>query len=70
MSLARDGLDEVDLLAAVCLLSVGLKYIWETRIEKKAIYLYKMRAEIEARISVLRKSRYIESGKKMLEMIN
>ena len=64
------GLDDVDLLAAVCLLSVGLKYIWDTRVEKKTVYLYKMRAEIEARISILRRTRYMESGNKMLEMIN
>ena len=64
------GLDDVDLLAAVCLLSVGLKYIWDTRVEKKTVHLYKMRAEIEARISILRRTRYMESGNKMLEMIN
>ena len=64
------GLDEVDLLASVYLLTVGLKYIWDSRVEKKAIYLYKMRAEIEARISILRRTRYMESGNKMLEMIN
>ena len=56
------GLDEVDLLAAVWGLSVGLKYIWDTRVEKKAVYLYKMRVEIEARI--------LDSGNKMLSLIN
>ena len=41
-------LSDVDQLASVCLLSTGLKYIWETRAEKKPTILYKMRAEIEA----------------------
>ena len=63
-------LDDVDQLAAVCLLATGLKYIWDTRTEKKVVYLYRMRAEIEARISILRKTRYSDSGIRMQEMIN
>ena len=46
------------------------KYIWETRSEKKTVSLHKMRAEIEAKVSILRKTRYYLSGDKMLEMIN
>ena len=63
-------LSDVDQLAAVCLLSTGLKYIWEARAEKKPIILYKMRAEIEAKISILRRTRHENSAIKMLEMIN
>ena len=63
-------LDEVDQLAAVCLLSTGLMYIWETRVDKKLVTIFKMRAEIEARISILRKTRYAASGERMLEMIS
>ena len=59
-----------DQLAVVCLLATGLVYIWETRVQKKAIHLYKMRAEVEAKISILRKSRYWASGNKMLDMMN
>ena len=66
------GLDlsDGDQLAVVCLLATGLVYIWETRVQKKAIHLYKMRAEVEAKISILRKSRYWASGNKMLDMMN
>ena len=63
-------LRDVDQLAVVCLLATGLVYIWATRVLKKAIYPYKMRAEVEAKISVLRKTKYWASGKKMLEMMN
>ena len=63
-------LSDVDQLATVCFLSTGLKYIWEARVERKAAVIYKMRAEIEAKISILRKTRYSASGSKMLEMIS
>ena len=62
-------LDEQEQLAAVCLLATGLKYIWSTRVEKKAVILYKMRSEIEAKISVLRRTRYSSAGDKIAEMI-
>ena len=64
-----DDLDEDDQLAVVCLLATGMKYIWETRAEKKTLVLYKMKAELEARISLLRRTRYWKSGDRMLEMI-
>ena len=35
-------LDEVDQLAAVCLLSTGLMYIWETRVDKKLVTIFKI----------------------------
>ena len=65
-----DDLGEEVQLAVVCLLATGLKYIWESRAEKKVISLYKMRAEIEARVFILRKTRYYVSGDKIHEMIN
>ena len=70
LRLELDGdLGEEDQLAVTCLLATGMKYIWETRAEKKTLVLYKMKAEIEARISILRRTRYWKSGDKMLEMI-
>ena len=39
-------------LATVYTLATGLKYIWENRIEEKQLKLHKMRAEIEAWISI------------------
>ena len=64
------NLEDADQLATVCVLATGLMYIWTTRTQKKVITLYKMRAEIEAKITILRKTRYWASGLKMLEMIN
>ena len=55
-------------LAGVCLLPTGLMYIWKTRVDKKLVTIFNMRAEIEARS--LRKPRYSASGDKMLEMID
>ena len=57
-------------LAVVCLLATGLKFIWETRVAKKSVVVFKMRAELEAKVSILRKTRYFEAGDYMLEMIN
>ena len=65
-----DDLGEEDQLAVVCLLATALKYIWETRAEKKVVSLYKMRAEVEARVFILRKTRYYMSGDKIHEMIS
>ena len=53
-------------LAVICTLATGFKYIWETRAAKKTIETYKMRAEVEAKIIILRKSRYWEAGRVML----
>ena len=51
-------LPEDDNLAALCILSTGLKYIWEARLAKKVVMKHKMRAEIEAKVAILRKSRH------------
>ena len=62
-------LEEVDQLATLCLISTGLNYIWQARAEKKVLTQYKMRAELEAMITILRKTRYNASADKILEMI-
>ena len=49
-------------LAMVCTLATGLKFIWEARVSKKRVETTKMRSEIEAKISILRKSRYANVG--------
>ena len=62
-------LDESDKLAVLVVISTGLKYIWESRLDKKVVHQHKMRAEIEACISILRKSRYCGSADRVLELI-
>ena len=69
LELGSDLCDE-EKLALLCVLATGLKYIWDVRKEKKQITLFKMRAEIEAKISLLRKTRYQGSANIMLEMLN
>ena len=63
-------LSEREELASMYLLSVGLKYIWEARVERKQVRLYKMRSEVEARVTILRKTRHSEAVTLMLEMMN
>ena len=68
LELGRQLTEEQE-LATVCMLACGLKYIWDARVEKKQVRTFKMRAEIEARISILRRTRYSKSGEIMLEMM-
>ena len=64
-----DDLTDVEELAVVYFLATGLKYIWEARMSKKQISLHQLRSELEAKISILRKSRHKDAGAKMLEML-
>ena len=52
----RTSLEKDENLAVQCILLSGMKYIWETRITKKVLHLFKMRAEIEAKISLFSNS--------------
>ena len=63
------ALEEVDQLATLCLISTGLHYMWQARAEKKVLTQLKMSAELEAMITILRKTRYTASADKILEMI-
>ena len=65
----RHKLDDKDSLATLSILSTGFQYIWQARADKKVVNQYRMRAEIEASISILRKTRFAASADKMLEMI-
>ena len=47
--------------AAVYMLATGLKFIWESRVAKKTISPYIVRAELEAEISLLRRSRLVNT---------
>ena len=66
----RGKLPEKEELATVCLLATGWLYIWEARTNKKRVCLYRMRAEVEAMVTILRKSRHQGVGELMLEMMN
>ena len=66
----QQELSEHEELAAVCTLAVGLKYIWEARVAKKLVATFKMRAEVEATISILRKSRVSEASLIIETMLN
>ena len=60
-------LTEQQELALVTLLAGGLKYIWESRSDKKQVQLYKMRAEAEAWVS--RKTTYTIPGDMITDML-
>ena len=63
-------LPEEENLAVQCILTTGLKYIWEARLAKKVVTMFRMRAEIEARVSILRKTRFNSSAQLVAELIN
>jgi hypothetical protein len=46
-----------------------MKYIWEARLAKKVVTMFRMRAEIEARVSILRKTRFSSSAQLVAELI-
>ena len=65
--------DETFLLPTVILLTTGLEFIWENRKNRKATPVYKMRAELEAAVSIRRKSRLRrvrEAGNIMHNVLN
>ena len=64
-----EALPDVDELAAVYTIATGLFYIWESRKLKKQITPFLVRAELEAKISLLRRTRYCETGNRMQEML-
>ena len=63
------GLTDEENLAALYILATGLKYIWEMRLAKNAVLKYKMRAEIEAMVSILRKTRHQDTAIRIEEWI-
>ena len=63
------SLPEEETLAVQCILITGLKYIWEARLAKKVLSQYRMRSEIEARVSILRKTRFQSSATLMTDLI-
>ena len=65
-----NSLEEEEELAAISLLATGWDHIWKARTEKKQVCMFKMRAELEAMISVFRKSWYQQSENIMSEIIN
>ena len=62
-------LEEEQTLAVQCILITGLKYIWEARLAKKVVNKHRMRAEIEARVSILRKTRFLSSAELIADLI-
>ena len=62
-------LPEEENLAALYILTTGLKYIWEARVARKLVTRFRMRAEIEARVSILRKTRFQNSAQLVTELI-
>ena len=65
----QQSLTSEESLAVCVMLSTGLKYIWETRVSKKVVTTFSMRAEIEARVSILRRTRHEPSGLIIEEML-
>ena len=62
--------DNSQQLAVITILATGLCCIWETRVNKKKVGKYEVRAELEAMVSLMRQTRHRESGNKIHEAIN
>ena len=62
-------LPEEENLAVQCLLMTGLKYIWEARLAKKVVSMHRMRAEVEAKVALLRKSRFLRSAVILADLV-
>ena len=72
MALRLEMVEEVDSnseLAAISILATGLKYIWEAMIKKKRVLTHEVRAEMEALVSLLRRSRFREAGKRVYDAL-
>ena len=64
------ALSDDEYLVVQGILFHGLKYIWEARLKKKMLTMFNMRAEIEAYISLLRKTRrFCMAAERMDEII-
>ena len=68
MNLNSDISPDVE-LAAVYMLATGLKFIWESRVAKKVVTPFLVRAELEAKISLLRRTRLVNTGTIMQGML-
>ena len=58
-----------DEFAVVWLISHFLYLIWSSRVEKKKVALYAVRADLEARANLLRETRYQSSYNKLQELL-
>ena len=58
-----------DEFPAVWLISHFLHYIWSSRVEKRKVKLYAVRADLEARASLLRETRYQISFNRLQELL-
>ena len=66
LDLGEEELDDERALAVTYILGTGLNFIWEARARKKKVEPYEVRAELEALVSLLRRSRHTEAG----ELVN
>ena len=63
-------LGDVERLAAVLILATGLSFIWEQRVQKKTVLLFTVRAELEAKVELLRKTRFGNVGNLIYAILN
>ena len=61
---------ESDILPTLVLIATGLRYIWKSRVDKKTVCQYRMRTEVEAKISILRKTRHVLCADRLSEIVS
>ena len=62
-------IDEEVRLPLVWLVATVFSAIWQLRLEKKQVQLFEVRAELEAKINLLRETRYSGSAIKLDELV-
>ena len=62
--------DDNQRLAATTIIAVGLSFIWEARVNKKKVERYEVRAELEAVVSLMRRTRKKEAGDLILHAMS
>ena len=64
------NMENEDELTVVWLISNVLSIVWQTRKDRKMPNLFQTRATLEARISILRKSRYLNTSMQLSNIMN
>ena len=49
-------------LAVICFLSLALKEVWETRQKRRQMSLFKIKAQIQAEVAIMKRSKHEQSA--------
>ena len=70
LQINEGGMDGFKEMAIVIIVGTCLKFIWEERKHRNKVGIYQIRAELEAKISILRKTRFSDVANAIFICIN